>query len=223
MESMALVSAIAQSQDAPNIAEPSTVGLLAGAALAWRSCVGTYTAIRGLAMDIDDQWTVNSEGNGKVLQLSDDEEHAGCVLCEYSDDTGGALAHLKQMDTALGGRTADHILGPMMEETYDELFYKPMIARGMEVPELNAAQILKHFSEHDINPLRVLQQDVVRLKSIQDALVPRKRDASGRVEVNASDARQWAHLERMKMDLVRQLEQTDARTSREMPQPPALD
>ena len=60
---MALVSAIAQSQDAPNIAEPSTVGLLAGAALAWRSCVGTYTAIRGLAMDIDDQWTVKSEAD----------------------------------------------------------------------------------------------------------------------------------------------------------------
>ena len=83
MESMALVSAIAQSQDAPNIAEPSTVGLLAGAALAWRSCVGTYTAIRGLAMDIDDQWTVTSEGNGKVLQLSDDEEHAGAFRRQH--------------------------------------------------------------------------------------------------------------------------------------------
>ena len=176
-------------------------------------------------MDIDEQWTVNSEGNAHVLQLSDDDEshHAGCVLCEYADDTGGALAHLKQMDTALGGRTADHILGAMMEETYDELFYKPMRARNMDVPELTAAEILKHFTEHDINPLRVLQQDIVRLKSIQDALVPRKRGASGRVEVNASDARQWAAMERMKMDLVRQFEQTDARTSREMPQPPELD
>ena len=27
------------------------------------------------------------------------ENNDKCVLCEYADDTGGALAHLKQMDT----------------------------------------------------------------------------------------------------------------------------
>ena len=134
----------------------------------------------------------------------------GCVLCEYADDTGGAMAYLKQMDTALGGRTDDKILASMMCEAYKELFYTPLRSRDMDVPSLDASTIERHFTEHDINPLRVLRRDMVRLQRLQDA--------AG----DAGDTRQWSHLGRMKMDLVRQYEQTDSRTSRELPAPPHL-
>ena len=151
------------------------------------------------------------------------ETHRSCVLCEYSDDTGGALAFLKQVDTALGGRTDDIVLGKMMEDMYNDIFYLPLVERGeKDVPKLTAEEILRHFTEHDINPLRVLRQDMVRLQAIQDTLCPRAVDSTGRMTINGSDARQWASLERMKMDLVRQIEQTDARISREMPVPPDL-
>tara|TARA_B100000900_G_scaffold323456_1_gene283049 strand:- start:2228 stop:2716 length:489 start_codon:yes stop_codon:yes gene_type:complete len=137
-----------------------------------------------------------------------------CVLCEYADDTGGALAYLKQMDTALGGRTDDRILSKMMSQAYDELFYRPLRERDIEVPKLTPDDIQNHFSNHDINPLRVLRREMVKLSELQSATEP-SMDGGG-------DARQWAHLARMKMDLVRQYEQTDARTSRELPHPPQL-
>ena len=40
---------------------------------------------------------------------------------------------------------------------------------------------------------------------------------------NDADAKQWAHLERLKMDLVRQFEQTNARTPRDMPVVPDIE
>ena len=170
-------------------------------------------------MDIDDDdLNINSVSIG----FEQDHEPAKCVLCEYSDDTGGALHYLKALDVALGGRTADNILAEMQAESYENLFYKPMMDRNIDVPVITASDIQKHFSEHDINPLRVLRKDLTRLQSIQDTLCPRARDTTGQMKFNGADARQWAALERMKMDLVRQLEQTDARTSRELPVPPKL-
>jgi hypothetical protein len=52
----------------------------------------------------------------------DENTHEPCPLCEYADDAGSAMGHLKQLDTALGGRTDDTQLGKMMEETYNTFF-----------------------------------------------------------------------------------------------------
>ena len=131
-------------------------------------------------------------------------------------------ALLEAADRALGGRTDDRILAQMQLESYETLFYNPMKARNLDVPALTVEALMEHFSSHDINPLRVLRRDLTRMQSIQDTLCPRARDHTGQIRFNGTDARQWAALERMKMDLVRQYEQTDARTSRELPQPPQL-
>ena len=165
------------------------------------------------------------EALDEVLAQSPNDAEArflkGLALAR-SGDTGGALDFLKKMDTALGGRTDDDILGRLMEDTYRTMFYEPLRQRNIEVPELTGAEIVRHFTHHDINPLRVLRQDMNRLQAIQDVLCPRARDGSGRLTINPSDARQWTAMERMKMDLVRQYEQTDSRTSREMPSAPDL-
>lgn len=154
----------------------------------------------------------------------DEKEHNGsCVLCEYADDAGSAMCYLKQLDTALGGRTSDGQLSKMMEESYRTYFVEPMRKRNVDVPDISAAEMLVHFTEHDINPLRVLRRDINNLKSIQDSLRPRMRNASGAIFCNDADAKQWAHLERLKMDLVRQFEQTNARTSRDMPVVPDIE
>ena len=47
----------------------------------------------------------------------------------------------------------------------------------------------------------MLRRDLTRLQSIQDTLCPRARDHTGQLKFNAADGRQWAALERMKMDL----------------------
>lgn len=172
-------------------------------------------------MDLDEEYEVNCMGVGWEDDTPKCKNHS-CVLCEYADDAGGALHYLKKLDVALGGRTDDTILAQMQLESYETLFYKPMKARGLDVPQLTRSALMEHFSSHDINPLRVLRRDLTRLQSIQDTLCPRARDHTGQLKFNAADGRQWAALERMKMDLVRQYEQTDARTSRELPQPPQL-
>mgnify|MGYP001300460593 CR=1 FL=1 len=172
------------------------------------------------SMDLDDD---TYEVNAISVGWEDGtEKNTCCVLCEYADDSGGALDYLKKLDVALGGRTDDTILAQMQLESYETLFYGPMKARGLDVPKLTKEALMEHFCCHDINPLRVLRRDLNRMQSIQDTLCPRARDHTGQMKFNGSDARQWAALERMKMDLVRQYEQTDARTSRELPQPPQL-
>ena len=82
--------------------------------------------------------------------------------------------------------------------------------------------MIHHFTHHDINPLRLLRRDINNLQSLQNTLRPRVRNATGNILCNDNDAKQWAHLQRLKMDLIRQFEQTDARTSRDMPVVPDL-
>lgn len=74
-----------------------------------------------------------------------------------------------------------------------------------------------HFTEHDINPLRQLRKDINRLNAIQDALAPRSTSRSGRVTCNEADAKNWANMQRLKMDLVKQYDMTDRHKCRDMP------
>ena len=152
----------------------------------------------------------------------EEDTHENCPLCEYADDAGSAMGHLKAMDTALGGRTDDKQLGKMMEETYNTFFRDPMLARNMEVPTLTAEQIIKHFTEHDINPLRILKRDINRLEAIQQTLCPRSQSATGNMVFNEDDAKQWMVTQRLKMDLITQFERTNNRTSREIPTVPTI-
>lgn len=152
----------------------------------------------------------------------EEDNREPCPLCEYADDAGSAMGHLKQMDTALGGRTDDAQLGAMMEETYNTFFRDPMKERNIEVPTLTGAQIIKHFTEHDINPLRLLKRDINRLEAIQATLCPRSQSATGNMVFNEDDAKQWMVMQRLKMDLITQFERTNNRTSTELPSVPSI-
>ena len=146
----------------------------------------------------------------------DTEEHT-CVLCDHADDAGSALAYLKGMDTALGGRTTDKRLAKLMVESYNTFFYEPALKSGATPPALTEEQVTIHFTQHDINPLRQLRTDINRLNAVQDALAPRNASDGGRVTCNEVDAKAWANLQRLKMDLVKQYEMCDRHTPRDMP------
>jgi hypothetical protein len=155
------------------------------------------------------------------LQLNDpvewEKELKPCVLCENADDAGSAMGYLKKMDTALGGRSTDKRLAQMMRESYNTFFFKPATQAGETPPELTEEEITLHFTEHDINPLRQLRKDIKRLNAIQDALAPIHTTAGGRISCNDGDAKTWAALQRLKMDLVKQYEICDRQTPRDMP------
>ena len=89
---------------------------------------------------------------------------------EHADDAGSAMAYLKQMDTALGGRRKKQI-GKMMLESYNTFFYEPAIKAGQDVPALTEKEITTHFEEHDINPLRQMQSDIKNLNKISNVAV----------------------------------------------------
>ena len=146
-----------------------------------------------------------------------DPETQPCVLCDCADDVGSAMGYLKQMDVALGGRTTDKRLAQMMLESYNTFFYEPAVAAGETPPKLTEEVITLHFSEHDINPLRQMRTDINRLNLIQGALVPRQSRAGGRISCNDSDAKTWAALQRLKMDLMQQYGIRDRQTPRDMP------
>ena len=145
------------------------------------------------------------------------EENSSCTMCDNADDAGTAMAYLKQMDTALGGRTTDLRLAKMMVESYNTFFRDPAIKAGHSVPTITADELTTHFTEHDINPLRQMRTDINRLNSIQDSLAPRHATAGGMVVCNEGDAKNWANLQRLKMDLVKQYDMCDRHTSRDMP------
>ena len=157
----------------------------------------------------------------ECLTLTDavewDEEAQPCVLCEHADDVGSAMGYLQQMDRALGGRTTDRRLAQMMLESYNTFFYDPAVAAGESPPKLTEEAITVHFSEHDINPLRQMRTDINRLNAIQNALAPRKAGSTGRVTCNDQDAKTWAALQRLKMDLIQQYGVRDRQTPRDMP------
>ena len=146
-----------------------------------------------------------------------EHEDDHCTLCEHADDAGTAMGYLKQMDTALGGRTTDQKLAKMMLESYNTFFREPALAAGHDAPELTEAELTTHFTEHDINPLRVLRKDINRLNAVQDSLVPRYSTPGGGVVCNEGDAKTWAALQRLKMDLVKQYDMCDRHTCRDMP------
>lgn len=146
----------------------------------------------------------------------DDEPHV-CVLCEHADDAGSAMAYLKKMDTALGGRTTDQRLAQMMVESYNTFFYEPAVQTGEQPPQITEEQVTTHFTQHDINPLRQLRTDINRLNAIQNALAPRSAGSNGRVTCNEADAKSWANMQRLKMDLVKQYDMCDRHTPRDMP------
>lgn len=144
-------------------------------------------------------------------------EHASCTLCEHADDAGSAMAYLKQMDTALGGRTTDARLAQMMLESYNTFFLEPAQLAGHDAPTLTEEEITRHFTEHDINPLRQLRKDINRLNLIQESLAPRHSGAGSGAVYSEADAKSWANLQRLKMDLVKQYEMCDRHTPRDMP------
>ena len=146
-----------------------------------------------------------------------DDEVQSCVLCDHADDVGSAMAYLKGMDTALGGRTTDKRLAQLMVESYNTFFYEPAVRSGETPPTLSEEQLTTHFTQHDINPLRQLRKDINRLNAIQDALAPRNVGSGGAITCNDADAKNWANLQRLKMDLVKQYEMLDRHTSRDMP------
>lgn len=145
------------------------------------------------------------------------QEHDKCTLCEHADDAGSAMAYLKQMDTALGGRTTDKRLAQMMLESYNTFFLEPARLAGQDAPELTEEEITRHFTEHDINPLRQLRKDINRLNIIQDSMAPTHSGAGAGAMYNEADAKSWANLQRLKMDLVKQYDMCDRHTSRDMP------
>ena len=156
------------------------------------------------------------------LCISDDpveweEEPHTCVLCENADDAGSAMAYLKGMDTALGGRVTDQKLAQMMVESYNTFFYEPAVATGASPPQITEEQVTVHFTQHDINPLRQLRTDINRMNAIQDALAPRSSLSDGRVVCNESQAKQWANIQQIKMTLIKEYKMCDKHTSRDMP------
>jgi hypothetical protein len=146
-----------------------------------------------------------------------EQELKPCVLCEHADDAGSAMAYLNKMDKALGGRTTDTRLAQMILESYNTFFFAPAMQAGETPPPLTEDEITVHFTEHDINPLRQMRKDINRLNAIQDALAPRSSTSSGRITCNEGDAKNWAALQRLKMDLVKQYDICDRQTSRDMP------
>lgn len=148
-----------------------------------------------------------------LVDVWDDQaEQDACTLCDHADDAGSAMAYLKQMDTALGGRTTDARLAQMMLESYDTFFLKPALQAGQDAPRLTEAELTRHFTEHDINPLRQLRKDINRLNAIQESMAPRQQTGP-----SEADAKNWVNLQRLKMDLVKQYDMCDRHTSRDMP------
>jgi len=146
-----------------------------------------------------------------------EEEELSCTLCECADDAGSAMGYLKRLDTALGGRSTDKRLAKLMVESYTSFFYDPAVKAGETPPKLEEAELTLHFTEHDINPLRQMRKDLKRINAVQDALAPRAESATGRITCNDADAKQWAHLQRLKMDLLKQYDMCDRHTPRDMP------
>jgi hypothetical protein len=136
-------------------------------------------------------------------QVEWDEEEEHCIICEHADDAGSAMGYIKKLDTAMGGRATDFEVANTMVESYDTFFYQPAIQQGETPPILTKEMLTLHFTRHDINPLRQMRKDMNRMNSLQDRL--------------AGNPKEWANLQKLKMDLIQKYDMCDRHTSRDMP------
>lgn len=149
----------------------------------------------------------------ETLDWSDDEDLSSevtpCPLCGCAaeDDGNGPLSFLRARYAAMAHTTCSSLLFENLASAYRVSFYEPLRARGVDMPELPAETLSRHFLKHEHNSLRELKLDIKRIGAMQNAVKPRVRDSeTGAVTLDRTSMNAWLQLSRAKQDAMQKFE-----------------
>ncbi|MAD25873.1 MAG: hypothetical protein CMO44_17060 [Verrucomicrobiales bacterium] len=139
-------------------------------------------------------------------------EISDCVLCTKSNlgDNGTSLIdELRKLDNDLIGKASDAAIFQVMAKYYQETIRAPSQRHSpdQQMPYLMASDFQKHFLFHDMNPKRMLKQDIQFLNDAQEFLkkngIVTENATNGAKKINMGYMKQWNCLSKTKLDLIR--------------------
>jgi hypothetical protein len=166
---------------------------------------------------MDDMMQEISFDNDRPVTFSDSvfstENNAEtCVLCTSSnnDERGHSIIEeLKKIDDRLIGKVSDRAIFCLMAQWYDEKVKQPQLRydNNAKVLEITPEICKKHFTHHDLNPKRIVKDDIQFINSAQTFLrengVLKQNMSSGAYSINSNYIKQWNILSKTKLDLLR--------------------
>ena len=159
------------------------------------------------------------EANASAMQLnnvscwSDDddedmfENHKPCPLCSFVDESkDGPMAWMRHTYHTNVCTTGANELYRMLAQGYSELFYKPMVQRGIQMPDITAQHVSHHFRKHETSSVFTLKQDIRRIEQMQRVLVPRRTTDDGTRYIDRDQMKAWLELSKAKQDAIKLME-----------------
>lgn len=159
----------------------------------------------------------NSEDNTMQLNnlscWSDDDDddiqttRKTCPLCAFSDDSkSGPMGWIRQTYSNHVCSMGASELYCMLAQGYNELFYCPMVQRGVEMPTITAQHVAHHFRRHETSSIFTLKQDIRRIEQMQRALQPRRMTDEGTRYIDREQMKAWLELCKAKQDAIKLME-----------------
>jgi len=145
-----------------------------------------------------------------IFQSSNEAET--CILCTSSnnDERGcSIIEELKKIDDRLIGKVSDKAIFCLMAEWYEENVKKPQMNydNNANVLDLTPEICKRHFTYHDLNPKRVVKDDIQFICQAQTFLkengVLKQNVTNGAYSINTNYVKQWNLLSKTKLDLLR--------------------
>ncbi|MAU13965.1 MAG: hypothetical protein CMH46_00310 [Muricauda sp.] len=135
-----------------------------------------------------------------------------CVLCTKSNlgENGKSIVdELRKIDNELIGKVTDNAIYSIMARYYQDTIRGPSQRHSpeLEMPYLMAQDFKNHFMFHDMNPKRMLKEDITFLNDAQEFLkkngIVTENTTNGAKKINMGYMKQWNILSKTKLDLIR--------------------
>ena len=130
-----------------------------------------------------------------------------CPLCSFVDESkDGPMAWMRHMYHSHVCTTGANELYRMLAQGYHDMFYTPMVQRGINMPNITAQQVSYHFRKHETSSIFTLKQDIRRIEQMQRVLVPRRMTDDGTRYIDRDQMNAWLQLSKAKQDAIKLME-----------------
>tara|TARA_B100000424_G_scaffold183331_1_gene142072 strand:+ start:5897 stop:6499 length:603 start_codon:yes stop_codon:yes gene_type:complete len=179
----------------------------------------SFHAPRNNQMDNNDMQLNNvgcwSDDDDDDITLTKD----ACPLCSFVDDAkDGPMAWMRHTYHCHVCTMGASELYRMLAQGYRDMFYAPMMQRGITMPDIQPQHVSHHFRKHETSSIFTLKQDIRRIEQMQRVLVPRRTTDDGTRYIDRDQMKAWLELSKAKQDAIKLMEVEARHASGQMQQ-----
>lgn len=158
-----------------------------------------------------DATTTMQLNNASCWSDDDDDDilsdNKTCPLCSFVDESkNGPMAWMRHTYHCHVCTTGANELYRMLAQGYHNMFFTPMVQRGIEMPDITAQDVAHHFRKHETSSIFTLKQDIRRIEQMQRVLVPRRSTDDGTRYIDRDQMKAWLELSKAKQDAIKLME-----------------